>query len=81
MQVPIDTIGYPKVPYVWTLMMFFFTGLIFGLCNAGDNAQKVTDAVAWINRGLGMDSTSEKSFTYLNYSDEWTFLLWPPLQP
>ena len=50
--------------------MFFFTGLMFGLCNAGFNAQKVTDAVAWIHRGLGLDSSSEKPFNCLNYSDD-----------
>ena len=70
LQVPMDPTDYPKVSFVWRSMMFFFTGLMFGLCNAGYNAQKVTDAVAWIHRGLGLDSSSEKPFNCLNYSDD-----------
>ena len=43
---------------------------MFGLCNAGYNAQRVTDAVCWIHKSLGDDSVSEKPYNSLNYSDD-----------
>jgi hypothetical protein len=70
LQVPMDPLDYPKVSFIWRSRLFFFTGLMFGLCNAGYNAQKVTDAVCWIHRGLGTDSVSEKPYNSLNYSDD-----------
>ena len=70
LQLPIDPTDYPKVSFIWRSMLFFFTGFMFGLCNAGYNAQKVTDAVCWIHRGLGLDTDSQEPYNSLNYSDD-----------
>ena len=70
LQVPMDPTDYPKVSFVWRGRLFFFTGLMFGLCNAGYNAQKVSDAVTWIHQGLGLETAAEKHYNTLNYSDD-----------
>ena len=43
---------------------------MFGLCNAGYNAQKVSDAIDWIHHGLGTETATEKAYNSLNYSDD-----------
>ena len=70
LQIPMDPVDYPKVSFVWRSNLFFFLGLMFGLCNSGFNAQRVTDAVTWIHRNLGLETDLEKPFNSLNYSDD-----------
>jgi hypothetical protein len=49
--------------------MFFFCALMFGLRHAGLQGQKVTTAVTWIHRRLGLETSLEEMFNSLNYSD------------
>ena len=50
--------------------MFFFCTLMFGLQHAGLQGQKVTTAVTWINRRLGLETKTEEPYKSLNYSDD-----------
>ena len=70
LQVPLDPVDYPKVAFVWRSAIFFFTGLMFGLRHSGYQGQRVTDAVVWILRRLGLETDVEQSFNALNYSDD-----------
>ena len=57
-----DPVDYPKVSFIWRSVLYFFTGLMFGLGNSGYNAQRTTDAVTWIHRGLGLDTEAAKPY-------------------
>ena len=70
LQIPIDPTDYPKLSFIWRGLLYFFTGFMFGLTLAGYNAQRVSDAVTWIHRGLGLETDSEKPYNSLNYSDD-----------
>ena len=70
LQIPMDPVDYPKVSFIWRSCLYFFTGLMFGLRHAGYNAQKVTDAVTWIHRNMGLDTAVEEKFNSINYSDD-----------
>ena len=70
LQIPMDPVDYPKVSFVWRSTLFFFLGLMFGLRHSGYNAQRVTDAVTWIHRRLGLDTEVERPFNSINYSDD-----------
>ena len=50
--------------------MFFFCALMFGLRHAGLQGQKVTTAVTWIHRRLGLETDQQKLYKSLNYSDD-----------
>ena len=43
---------------------------MFGLRHSGLQGQKVTSAVTWIHRNLGLETDSETRFNSLNYSDD-----------
>ena len=70
LQIPMDPVDYPKVSFIWRSSLYFFLGLMFGLCHSGYNAQRVTDAVTWIHRNLGLVTTLESPFNSINYSDD-----------
>ena len=70
LQLPMDPVEYPKVSFIWRSVLYFFTGLMFGLCNSGYNAQRTTDAVTWIHRGLGLETEAAKPYNSINYSDD-----------
>ena len=70
LQLPVDPTEYPLLCFVWRGMMFFFCGLMFGLRHAGLQGQKVTTAVTWIHRRLGLDTELQQMFNSLNYSDD-----------
>ena len=70
LQLPMDPVDYSKVAMVWRGLFFIFVGLAFGLRHSGLNGQRVTDAVSWILRGLGLDTDLEKPFNVVNYVDD-----------
>ena len=50
--------------------MFFFVALMFGLRHAGLQGQRVTTAVTWAHRRLGLETEDQQMFNSLNYSDD-----------
>ena len=70
LQVPLDPVDYPKVAFIWRSAIFFFLGLMFGLRHSGYQGQRVTDAIVWILRRLGLETVEEQLFNALNYSDD-----------
>ena len=70
LQLPLDPVEYKRVGLVWRGLFFFFVGLAFGLRHSGLQGQKVTDAVAWILRGLGREVGNGEPFQACNYVDD-----------
>ena len=70
LQIPLDPVQYPLVCCIWRNRLFFFTALMFGLTHSGLQGQKISSAVAWIHRGLGLKTKEKIPFTCLNYSDD-----------
>ena len=70
LQLPLDPTEYPLVCFIWRNKLFFFAALMFGLRHSGLQGQKVTSAVTWIHRNLGLETDIEKRFNSLNYSDD-----------
>ena len=69
LQIPLDPLEYPLVCYVWRNRIYFFTSLMFGLTHSGLQGQRITSAVKWIHRQLGL-SIDGQVFSSLNYSDD-----------
>ena len=55
---------------IWRGLLFFIVGLAFGLRHSGLQGQRVTDALAWILRRLGLESGDGKLFNVCNYVDD-----------
>ena len=55
LQLPLCPTEYCLTGVVWRSAFFYFTSLMFGLRHSGLNGQRVTDAVSWIQRNLGLD--------------------------
>ena len=70
LQIPLDPVEYHRVGFLWRGLIFFFIGLAFGLRHSGLQGQKLTDALAWIHRRLGLETAKEKQFNVVNYSDD-----------
>ena len=70
LQLPVDPTEYPLLCFVWRALMFFFCALMFGLRHAGLQGQKVTTAVTWTHRRLGLETESEEMYNSLNYCDD-----------
>ena len=70
LQLPLDPSEYHRVGVVWRGLIFFFVGLAFGLRHSGLQGQKVTDAVSWILRRLGLEDEDEKPYQVVNYVDD-----------
>ena len=70
LQLALDPSDYRRVAVVWRGLFFFFIELAFGLRHSGPNRQKVTDAVSWILRRLGLESDDGKQFNCCNYVDD-----------
>ena len=70
LQLPIDPTQYPLLCVVWRKFLFFFLAFMFGLRHAGLQGQRVTKAVTWIHRRLGLESDTPRLFNSLNYSDD-----------
>lgn len=70
LQLPLDPTEYHRVGFIWRGLFFFFVALAFGLRHSGLQGQKVTDAVSWILRRLGLEIGDGKPFQVCNYSDD-----------
>ena len=70
LQLPLDPTEYNRVGFIWRGVFFFFLGLAFGLRHSGLQGQKVTDAVAWILRGKGLEDGSSRPYQACNYVDD-----------
>ena len=70
LQIPLDPVEYPKVGFVWRGLFYFFCGFMFGLKHAGLQGQRITSAVTWIHRRLGLETDQDEFFNTLNYSDD-----------
>ena len=70
LQLPLDPTEYHRVGIVWRGLFFFFLGLAFGLRHSGLQGQKVTDAVSWILRHLGLEEMDGIPYNVCNYSDD-----------
>ena len=70
LQIPMDPVEYHRVGFIWRGLVFFFIGLAFGLRHSGLQGQKITDALSWIHRRLGLETVKEELFNVVNYSDD-----------
>ena len=70
LQIPLDPVEYHRVGLIWRGLIFFFIGLAFGLRHSGLQGQKLTDALSWIHRRLGLETPAGKQFNVVNYSDD-----------
>ena len=70
LQIPMDPVEYWKVACIWRGLMFFFVALMFGLRHSGLQGQRITDALSWIHRRLGLETDEETMFNCVNYSDD-----------
>ena len=70
LQLPLDPTEYNRVGLIWRGLFFFFIGLAFGLRHSGLQGQKVTDAVAWVLRGIGRDKDDGRPYQVCNYVDD-----------
>ena len=70
LQLPLDPTEYRRVAIIWRGLFFFFLGLAFGLRHSGLNGQKVTDALTWVLRRLGLEYEGGDQFSCCNYVDD-----------
>ena len=70
LQIPLCPSEYNLVAFVWRSVIYFFTGLMFGLKNSGYQGQRLTDAVCWVHRRLGLETEDETKYNSLNYCDD-----------
>ena len=70
LQLPVDPVEYPLLCFIWRKYLFFFVALMFGLRHAGLQGQKVTTAVTWAHRRLGLEAEPPALYNSLNYSDD-----------
>ena len=57
LQLPLDPTEYCHTGAIWRGLFFFFVSLMFGLRHSGLQGQKLTDALNWIHRRIGLDYT------------------------
>ena len=70
LQIPLDPVEYPKVCCIWRGNLYFFVALMFGLTHSGLQGQKVSSAVKWVHRNMGLEIGNGIMFNSLNYSDD-----------
>ena len=70
LQLPVDPTEYNKLVIIWRGLLFFFVALAFGLRHSGLQGQRVTDALSWILRRMGLESGDGKFFQVCNYVDD-----------
>ena len=70
LQIPLDPVEYDKMGFVWRSSLFFFAGLMFGLRHAGLQGQRITTAISWIHQRLGLETSMDRMFSSINYSDD-----------
>ena len=70
LQLPLDPVEFPLVSFIWRMELFFFIKLMFGLRNSGYQAQRLSEAIAWIHQRLGLETDLEELFNSLVYVDD-----------
>ena len=70
LQIPLDPVEYPRVACVWRGQFYFFVALMFGLTHSGLQGQKLSSAVTWIHKRMGLETEKHKQFNSLNYCDD-----------
>lgn len=70
LQLPADPTEFNRICLIWRGLFFFFLGLAFGLRHSGLQGQRVTDAITWILRRLGLEADDEKPYQACNYVDD-----------
>ena len=70
LQIPMDPLEYIRVGLIWRGLFFFFCSLAFGLRHSGLQGQRITDGLSWIHRRRGLETTLERPFNCVNYSDD-----------
>ena len=70
LQIPMDPVEYQHVGCVWRGLVFFFVALMFGLRHSGLQGQRITDALSWIHRRLGLLHGDCRMFNCINYCDD-----------
>ena len=70
LQLPVDPIEFNRVCLIWRGMFFFFLGLAFGLRHSGLQGQRVTDAISWILRRMGLEVDGGEPYQVCNYVDD-----------
>ena len=70
LQIPLDPVDYQHVGCIWRGIFFIFVMLMFGLRHSGLQGQRLTDALSWIHRQLGLDSTLAAKYNCINYCDD-----------
>ena len=69
MQLPVDPADYDKLGVIWRGAWFFFLSFIWGLRNAGFNAQRVSTAILHILRLISLGKHDE-AYNALVYIDD-----------
>ena len=70
LQIPLCPVEYNLMGFVWRCFFFFFAGLMFGIRHAGLQGQRITTAISWIHQRLGLETTDQKMYSSINYSDD-----------
>jgi hypothetical protein len=70
LQIPLDPAEYPRVAFIWRAELFFFLKLMFGLRNSGYNAQRISEAIAWVHQRLGLETDLEVLYNSMVYVDD-----------
>jgi hypothetical protein len=70
LQLPLCPTEYHRVGIIWRGLFFLFVALAFGLRHSGLQGQRVTDAVSWILRRLGLETDEGVPYQVCNYSDD-----------
>ena len=70
LQIPLDPLEFPLVAFIWRCEIYFFIKLMFGLRNSGYQAQRLSEAIAWIHQRLGLETDLEALYNSLVYVDD-----------
>jgi hypothetical protein len=70
LQIPMDPVDYAHVGFIWRGLFFLFIALMFGLRHSGLQGQRITNALSWIHRRLGLEYDGGTMFNCINYSDD-----------
>ena len=57
LQLPLDPSEYDKVGCIWRGQLLLFTSYVWGTRHAGMNGQRVTNAVSFVHRKLGLSNS------------------------
>lgn len=68
LQLPVDPACYDKLSFVWQDKFYMFTSFVWGCRHAGYSGQRVSSAVLWIFKNLGVQQCGSE-FNSLVYMD------------